>query len=151
MLERTNVPPPASPIAPRAEARPSTSTWHGITLVDEFAWLRAANWQEVMRDPSMLDPAIRAYLDAENAYADAMLADTTDLQAALFAEMKGRIEQDDSTVPSADGPYAYYVRYREGGQHPVVCRQPRGGGADEILLDGDVLAAGKTYFKLGGT
>ena len=151
MLERTNVPPPASPIAPRAEARPSTSTWHGITLVDEFAWLRAANWQEVMRDPSMLDPAIRAYLDAENAYADAMLADTTDLQAALFAEMKGRIEQDDSTVPSADGPYAYYVRYREGGQHPVVCRQPRGGGADEILLDGDVLAAGETYFKLGGT
>ena len=90
MLERTNVPPPASPIAPRAEARPSTSTWHGITLVDEFAWLRAANWQEVMRDPSMLDPAIRAYLDAENAYADAMLADTTDLQAALFATNSGK-------------------------------------------------------------
>src|SRR5712691_245683 len=136
---------------PRAERRPKTSTWHGVALVDDFAWLRAANWQEVMRDPGKLDPEIRAYLAAENAYADRALADTTALQAALFAEMKGRIKEDDSTVPAADGRYAYYFRYREGGQHPVICRQDRQGGGEQVLLDGDELAHGKAYFQLGAT
>ncbi len=73
------------------------SVAHGVERVDEFAWLRAANWQEVMRDPQLLDPDIRAYLEAENAYADAALADTAALQDTLFAEMKGRIKEDDST------------------------------------------------------
>jgi oligopeptidase B len=151
MLERASPSPASLPDAPRAEPRPGVSTWHGVTLSDEYAWLKAANWQEAMRDPATLDPAIRAYLEAENAYAGAVLADTTALQATLFAEMKGRIEEDDSTVPSADGPYAYYVRYREGGQHPIACRQPRDGGPEQILLDGDTLAAGKSYFRLGST
>src|SRR5262249_55010852 len=121
------------------------------TLTDDFAWLRAADWQEVMRDPGKLDPAIRAYLEAENAYADRALADTVALQDTLFAEMKGRIKEDDSSVPAPDGPYAYYVRYRDGGQHPVVCRQPRQGGAETVLIDGDELAHGKAYFHLGAT
>jgi oligopeptidase B len=125
--------------------------WHGATLTDEFAWLRAANWQEVMRDPDKLAPDIRAYLEAENAYAERALADTLPLQEALFAEMKGRIKEDDSSVPAPDGLYGYYVRFREGGQHPVVCRQGRSGGAEQILLDGDELAHGKPYFQLGGT
>src|SRR2546423_8754227 len=110
MLER-----PES-VPPRAERRAVTSTWHGVTLVDDFAWLRAANWQEVMRDPDKLAPAIRVYLESENAYAERVLGDTLPLQAALFAEMKGRIKEDDSSVPAADGAYSYYVRYREGGQ-----------------------------------
>jgi oligopeptidase B len=63
--------------------------------------------------------------------------------------MKGRIKQDDSSVPSPDGAYAYYVRYREGGQHPIACRQPREGGAEQVMLDGDALAAGQAYFQLG--
>ena len=70
----------------------------------------------------MLDASIRGYLEAENAYAKAALAHTEPLQETLFAEMKGRIKEDDSTVPSPDGPHAYFVRYREGGQHPIVCR-----------------------------
>src|SRR5215469_13852913 len=57
---------------PRAHERPTTSTWHGVTLTDEYAWLKAPNWQEVMRDPLQLDPAIRAYLEAENAYCAAL-------------------------------------------------------------------------------
>jgi oligopeptidase B len=136
---------------PQAEQRPTVSRWHGVTLTDEFAWLRAANWQEVMRDPAVLDPAVRAYLEAENAYADRLLADTSDLQDALFAEMKGRIKEDDSTVPVSDGPYAYSVGYREGGQHPILRREPRRGGAAQILLDGDELARGKSFFQLGAT
>src|SRR5262245_46281952 len=104
---------PADP--PHPERKPAVAEWHGAKLVDEFAWLRAANWQEVMRDPLKLDPAIRAYLEAENDYTEQMLAHTKALQETLFAEMKGRIKEDDSTVPADDGPYAYYLRYREGG------------------------------------
>ena len=126
MLERTSRLPPA----PRAERRPKVSTWHGTTLVDDYAWLRAENWREVMRDPSVLDPKIRAYLTDENEYLKAALGHTEALQQTLFAEMKGRIKEDDSTVPSPDGPQAYYVRYREGGQHPILCRQPRDGGSE---------------------
>src|SRR5262245_33689030 len=147
MLERVkNLPPPPAP-----ERRPTTSTRHDTVLVDDFAWLRAANWQEVMRDPGKLDPAIRAYLEAENQYAERALADTAALQATLFAEMKGRIKEDDSSVPANDGAFAYYARYREGGQHPVICRRPRGGGDEQVLLDGDELAHGKAYFHLGST
>ena len=144
MSDRANIVP-----APRAERRPTSSTRHGVTLTDDYAWLRADNWQDVMRDPSALDPKIRNYLEAENAYTKAALARTEPLQEKLFGEMKARIKQDDSTVPSPDGPHAYYVRYREGGQHPIACRAPRAGGAEEMLLDGDALAAGKAYFQLG--
>jgi oligopeptidase B len=136
---------------PRAEERPFATVHHGISLSDEFAWLKAKNWQEVMRDPSVLDPTIRAYLEAENAHAEAALADTVALQDRLFAEMKGRIKEDDSTVPDHDGLHAYYVRYRQGGQHPLVCRQPRDGGAEELMLDGDALAKDLPYFALGAT
>jgi oligopeptidase B len=139
------------PDEPRAEQRPFARTIHGVELVDEFAWLKAENWQDVMRDPRRLDPAIRAYLEAENDYCDRALADTAALQSTLFAEMKGRIKEDDSTVPDPDGPHAYYVRYRKDGQHPLICRQPRNGGAEELLLDGDALATGKPFFRLGAT
>jgi oligopeptidase B len=140
-----------SPPPPLAQRQPVQSTRHGIMLTDDFAWLRAANWQEVMRDPAKLDAEIRAYLEAENAYARQALADTEALQEALFAEMRGRIKEDDASVPAADGPHAYYVRYREGGQHPLICRQGRSGRAEQVLLDGDELAHGKAYFHLGAT
>ena len=104
-----------------------------------------------MRDPQRLDPAIRAYLEAENAYCERALADTAELQAALFAEMKGRIKEDDFSVPAPDGAHAYYVRYRKDGQHPLICRQTRDGGGEQILLDGDALARGKAFFQLGAT
>ena len=146
MLERTSrLPPP-----PRAERHPRTSTWHGVTLTDDYAWLRAENWREVMRDPASLDAKIRSYLTQENDYTKAALGHTEALQQTLFAEMKGRIKEDDSTVPSPDGPLAYYIRYREGGQHPIVCRQPREGGPEQVMLDGDALAADKPFFQLGG-
>ena len=146
MFERIN-----RAVPPQTDRRATTATWHGVTVFDECAWLRAANWQEVMRDPGKLDPVIKAYLDVENDYAEHSLADTLVLQDALFAEMQGRIKQDDSNVPAADGPYAYYVRYREGGQHPVICRRDRAGRNDAVLLDGDELAHGKAYFHLGAT
>jgi oligopeptidase B len=136
--------------APRAERRPAPVTHHGDTRIDEYAWLRAVNWQEVMRDPSALAPDIRAYLDAENDYFAAQMADTKALQEKLFQEVRGRIKEDDSTVPAPDGPWAYATRFVEGGQHPLHVRLTREGGGEQVLLDGNALAGGRPYFKIGG-
>lgn len=138
-----------APEPPRAPRRPSTRTVHGISLTDDYAWLRADNWRAVMRDPSVLDGDIRTYLEAENAYADAWLAPLGELKARLVAEMRGRIKEDDSSVPAPDGPFAYYSRHREGGQHPLACRKALPDGEEEILLDGDREAEGKAYFHFG--
>jgi oligopeptidase B len=136
--------------APRADRRPRTDTRHGIERTDDYAWLRADNWQEVMKDPAALPPDIRSYLEAENAYTAAAMADTEALQDTIFQEIKGRIKEDDSTVPAPDGPYAYFSDFVTGGQHMRLCRKPRGGGEAQVLLDGDRLAEGKAYFKFGG-
>jgi oligopeptidase B len=139
--------PPVTP--PHAQKRPVVTTHHGVTLSDDYAWLRADNWQDVMRDPEVLDPAIRAHLEAENAWTGAALADTTNLQAQLFAEMKGRIKEDDQSVPTPDGPWAYNSRFIVGGQYPLVVRTPREGGAEQVIIDGNAEAAGKAYWQLG--
>ena len=104
-----------------------------------------------MRDPSVLDAEIRTYLEAENAYTEAALDDTHALQQTLYAEMKARIKEDDSSVPAPDGPFDYFMSYVTGGQYPRLCRRPRGGGPEEILLDGNAEAAGKPYWQLGAT
>ena len=156
--------PEGPPGEPRAEQDVLARTFHGVSLNDEFDWLKAENWREVMRDPLKLDSAIRAYLQAENDYCERALGDTLGLQQTLFAEMKARIKEDDSTVPEPDGPYAYYVRYRKDGQHPLLCRQPRRSSVaatglqvveemneEQLLLDGDALAQGKAFFRLGVT
>ena len=129
---------------------PLIRSFHGQTLVDPHAWLRADNWREVMRDPALLAPDIRAWLEAENAGAEAWLAPHAALRTQLVKEMRGRIKEDDSSVPSTDGPFAYFTRFREGGQHPLICRRPAGAIAGEtVLLDGDALAEGKAYFQFG--
>ncbi len=133
---------------PLAEARPTSRTVHGVVLDDDYAWLRDENWRDVMRDPSALKPDIRAQLEAENAHTEAALSGVEGLRETLFGELKGRIKQDDSSVPAPDGPYAYANRYRDGGQHPLLVRTPRGGGAETVLLDGDAMAEGKDYFRL---
>jgi oligopeptidase B len=143
-------PTPKHPDAPIAERRPATSSHHGIERIDDYAWLRAENWQEVMRDPAALASDIRDYLLAENAHTAAVLAETEALQETLFQEMKARIKEDDSTVPSPDGAWAYLVSYVTGGQHPLYCREPSGGGERHVLLDGNKLAEGRAYFQLGG-
>ncbi len=140
----------ASISPPLARRQPHVSFHHGMELKDDYAWLRDANWQEVMRDPSRLDPAIRDHLEAENAFAKAIMAPTEALQEKLFAEMKGRIKADDSSVPSPDGPFAYSMRYVEGGQQPQVVRSRRDGSDERVLLDGNAEADGKAFFRLGG-
>ncbi len=93
------------PRAPLAERRPQHRIVHGTTLTDDYAWLRADNWQEVLRNPGRLPTDIRALLTAENTYAEATLAPTNELRARLVKEMRGRIKEDDSGVPTPDGPF----------------------------------------------
>ena len=133
---------------PRAPRRPLTSIQHGIARVDDYAWLRAENWQAVMRDPGALAPDIRAQLEAENAYTLGLMADTEELQQQLFTEMKERIKEDDSSVPAPDGSFSYYTRFVTGGQHPLFCRLPRDGGDEQILIDGNALAKDHAYFRI---
>jgi oligopeptidase B len=144
ILKKSSLP---APIAPR---RPHSFTHHGITVVDDYAWLKDKDWQDVLRDPSVLNADIRHYLEAENDYTESLLGHTAPLQKTLVAEMRGRIKEDDSSVPAPDGAYAYMRKFRDGGQHEMFGRMPRAGGEAEIVLDGDQLAASYEYFKFGG-
>jgi oligopeptidase B len=144
-LDSDPVPPP-----PRAAARAIEIHAHGRTWSDDYAWIRADNWREVLADPSALPAEIRALLEAENAYAEAMLAPTREFQGELKREMRARLKEDDREPPTPDGPWSYYSRFRQGGQHRLYCRTPRDGGDEAILIDGDARAAGKSFFQLGG-
>jgi len=133
---------------PRALRRPLTSIQHGITRTDDYSWLRASDWHAVLRNPDALPSDIRAHLEAENAYTSAIMADSEALRQQLFTEMKARIKQDDASVPSPDGEFAYYTRFVIGGEHPLFCRVPRGGGEEQLLIDGNGLAKDHAYFRI---
>ena len=142
--------PSADPEPPVAARRPAASTLHGIERTDDYAWLKDPAWQRVMREPDTLDPDIRAYLEAENACKDAFLAPYAALRQQLYAEMRGRMKEDEASVPAPDGAWSYYVRYVEGGEHPLFCRTPRGDEvAEALLLDGNREAGNEAYFRLG--
>jgi oligopeptidase B len=149
--DRTPDAPAAPPTAPR---RPTLLRAHGDERLDNWYWLRE-------RD----DPDVIAYLEAENAYTKAAMADTTALQDTLYAEIVARIQETDLSVPVRKGPWSYYSRTVEGRQYAIHCRRPArptgeagptdpaplpGDPAEEILLDENELAAGHEYFSLGG-
>ena len=142
---------PKPPVAPpNAAKHPKRIEQLGRVRVDDYAWMKDDNWQQVLRDPKTLRADVREHLDAENAYTKAMLAGTEGLQAAMFSEMKGRIKEDDSSVPSPDGPWEYYARYDLGAQHPIHARRPKGqADGEEVLLDEEALSQGKAFFQVG--
>ena len=133
---------------PAIEKRTLLKETHGVAIEDEYAWLKAANWQEVLRDPAALPAPIRLIVEAENAFAGAVLEPFEPLRKALVKEMRGRIKEDDAEVPLLDPPYLYYVRHNEGGQHPIFCRAAEDGGAEQTLLDGDAEGAEKVFFDI---
>ncbi len=134
--------------APVAEKRPVEIEQHGEVRVDNYGWLRDENWQSVLRDPSVLREDIREQLTSENSYYESATSDLEALRETLFEEMRGRIKEDDSSVPTPDGPYAYSVRYREGGEYPIFVRTTRDGDDETILFDGDVEAEGEELFRI---
>jgi oligopeptidase B len=124
---------------PTAPKRPYEITQHGNTRIDNYYW---------MRDRS--DPEVLKYLHAENDYLEEIMGHTKSLQETLYAEMKGRIKETDSTVPEKRGEYFYYSRTQEGKQYPIYCRK-KGSleGSEEILLDQNLLAEGKSFCSIG--
>jgi len=136
------------PQPPVAKKIPVVIEQLGRTRTDDYQWMKDDNWQAVLKDPTLIKADVKEHLTAENAYREAMMASTLPLQAEMFAEMRGRIKEDDSSVPAPDGAWDYYVRYNTGDQHPLYCRRPRGGGAETILLDANALAEGKAYSEV---
>lgn len=135
--------PAAEPTPPVAAKRPhAVVAPHGASREDEYYWLR---------DDTRKDPDVLAYLTAENQYADAVLAPTVALRDTLYAEITGRIKQDDATVPFFRKDYWYYTRYEEGKDYPIHARRKGSMEApEEILLDVNQMAAGKGFFQVGG-
>ena len=136
------------PVPPVAKKIPVTITQLGRTRTDDYQWMKDDNWQAVLRDPTLIKADVKEHLEAENAYREAMMASTLPLQEQMFQEMRGRIKEDDSSVPSPDGPWEYYTRFNTGDQHPLYCRRPRGGGVETVLLDANALAQGKAYSEV---
>jgi oligopeptidase B len=128
-------------VPPVARRTPHQLTAHGDVRNDDWYWLRN-------RD----DPEVIAYLEAENAYAEAALAPLAPLRNRIFDEIKSRVQETDESAPVAEGPWEYTSRTIEGSQYGVHCRRPRRGGPETatVVLDENVLAAGHDYFSLGG-
>lgn len=137
--------------APRAKRVRTLKHVHGVTLADDYAWLRAKNWQQVIEEPETVPAEIKRYLDAENRYAAHGFRASRPLQKQLIAEMRGRMVEDESAPPWKDGPWLYYERYRKGAQYTLCCRKPVTGGREHILLDGPKEARGLDYFDIGAT
>ncbi|NJN18072.1 MAG: S9 family peptidase [Oscillochloris sp.] len=123
---------------PVAAIKPVEIAIHGDRIIDPYAWLEN-------RD----DPAVIAHLEAENAYTAATLAPVQDLAQQIYREMRGRIKEDDATVPERIGAYEYYFRSETGEQYPRYCRRHSPDGDEELLLNGNLLAAGLNFFRFG--
>jgi oligopeptidase B len=136
------------PVPPVAKKIPVTIEQLGRVRTDDYQWMKDDNWQTVLRDPTVIKADVKEHLLAENAYREAMMASTLPLQTAMFEEMKGRIKEADSSVPSPDGAWEYFVEYQTGDQHPRYMRKPRAGGAAQMLLDANALAEGKAYSEV---
>jgi len=135
--------PTALPTPPTAEQRPYSYEVHGVTIEDPWHWLRDPKYPEVD------DPDVLAYLHAENDYFQGWAGQHQALIDQLFEEMKGRIKEDDSSVPLKDGDWLYWWAFKPGAQYRTWYRKPVAGGADQIIFDEPVEAEGKDYFRLG--
>ena len=128
---------------PTAEQRPYSYERHGVKIEDPWHWLRDPKYPEVD------DPDVLAYLHAENAYFEAWAGQHKELLDQLFEEMKGRIKEDDSSVPIRDGDYLYWWAFKPGAQYRSWYRKPVGGGEDQIDLRRTGRSPWRHYFRLG--
>ena len=128
---------------PIAARKPHQATYHGVTIEDDWAWLRDPGYPEVT-DTEVLD-----YLKAENAYYEAAMAPHAGLVESLFQEMKGRIKEDDSSPPLKDGDWLYWSAFKQGTQYRLWYRKPVTGGDEVLIYDENAEAEGKEYYRLG--
>src|SRR3982751_1004348 len=135
--------PTTLPAPPTAPQRSYSYERHGETIDDPWHWIRDPKYPEVT------DPDVLAYLHAENDYFESWAGQHRDLIDGLFEEMKGRIKEDDRSVPIRDGNFLYWWAFTPGAQYRTWYRQPVSGGADQVIFDEPVEAEGKDYFRLG--
>lgn len=128
---------------PIAAKRPHSFTHHGITVQDPWNWLKDPGY------PKVDDADVLAYLTAENAYYAAQMAPVAALKDRVFEELKGRVKQDDASVPMPDGAFEYWWQFKPGDQYRTWMRRPKGGGAEQVVLSEPELAKGLGYFRLG--
>ena len=137
--------------APIADIIPTTFTTHGDVRVDNYHWMRLSDEQKNAEIPDAHTQKVVDYLNAENRYLEENTAHTKDFQKALFEEMKGRIKEDDSSVPYKSNGYHYITRYEVGSQYPIHTRKKETlEAAEEILFDVNKMAEGHDYYSLGG-
>ena len=141
--EPTSVTKPAPAAPPVAEKREHSYSHHGITISDPYNWLHDKSY------PKVDDKDVLAYVEAENEWFEARMAPHKAMVDSLFEEMKGRIKEDDSTVPQQDGDYLYWSKFDEGQEYRKWYRKPVAGGPDQLILDENELAKGLDYFRLG--
>ncbi|WP_150005961.1 S9 family peptidase [Iodidimonas muriae] len=134
------------PTPPHAPQHPTLVTHHDIAVTDEYAWLRDSGYPKV-ETPEILD-----YLKAENAYYEAAMAPVADLTDTIFKELKGRVAEEDESVPSRDGDWLYQWRFAAGTQYRRWYRKSAKDDAADwhLILDEPALAEGHEYFRLGG-
>lgn len=124
------------PVAPQ---KPHTYQIHGDTISDPYFWLREKD-----------NPEVIEYLEAENNYTEAVLADYAELREQLYQELKSRIKEDDSSVPAKSDNCYYYHRMEAGKQYPIYCRKQDSLDSPEVvILNCNTLAEGLSYFSLG--
>jgi len=143
MTISTTIPPaagetPAAATPPVAKKVPKETRIHGDVLKDDYFWLRDKK-----------NPEVAAYLEAENAYVEAVMAPTKPLQEALYKELLSHIKQTDVNVPYPDGKWFYYSRTEQGKQYPIFCRKAALDGAEQVYLDQNELAKGEKFMSLG--
>ena len=149
---------------PLVKRDPVTTKYHGISITDDYAWLKADNWQQALKDPSVLPREIQNYLKAENDYFYEKMVSIVPLQKTLYQELIGRVVENDSTVPKVDNGYAYFWRDVQDKNYRILFRRPSSqfkspdtlfslepSKYDELILDANVLAEGKSSFTLGAT
>ncbi|CDO36883.1 S9 family peptidase [Novosphingobium sp. KN65.2] len=128
---------------PQAAKKPHSVTHHGLSVSDDYAWLRDPGY------PQVTDKEVLAHLEAENRWFEARMADRKDAIDTLFKEMRARIKEADKSVPQKDGDWLYWIEFEEGAEYKKWWRRPVAGGEDQLILDEVALAEGKEYFSLG--
>lgn len=137
------------PVAKKIEHKITT---HGDTRVDNYFWMRLSDEQKNAETPDAQTQDVLDYLNAENDYRAAKMKHTEELQKNLFEEIKGRIKEDDASVPVKDNGYIYYTRFEKGQDYAFHCRKKDEEGAkEEVMLDGPKMGDGQAYFAIGGT
>ena len=136
---------------PKAEIQAKSLTVHNSTRIDNYFWMRLTDDQKTAKNKDAQTQKVEAYLNSENEYFDKVTASTNNFQEELFEEMKGRIKEDDTSVPYFRNNYFYITRFEKGSQYPIYSRKKENLEAkEEILFDVNKEAEGYEYFQLGG-